>query len=158
MDQLWNKLDIRAALEELLQERDIFAMDFLIENNDHIQERVFISTANLLNLEVDPDFDQEEALRRTGHPKAVGRSASSHNQVGGHPRRIPIGCWVWPGNTVDMEVIAQVKKDLIGWRLGWVITVVDRGFSSADNLRHLQRAGGHCMAGERMRANIFPIM
>jgi hypothetical protein len=53
-----------------------------------------------------------------------------------------------------MEVIAEVKRDLAGWRLGRVITVVDRGFSSADNLRHLQRAGGHYIAGERMRAGM----
>lgn len=55
---------------------------------------------------------------------------------------IPVRCWVWPGNTSDMEVIAEVKNDLTGWKLGRVITVVDRGFSSAENLRHLQRAGG----------------
>jgi hypothetical protein len=29
--------------------------------------------------------------------------------------------------------------------------VVDRGFSSRENLGYLQRAGGHCIAGERMR-------
>lgn len=51
-----------------------------------------------------------------------------------------------------MSVVAQVKKDLFGWRLGRVITVVDRGFSSEDNLRELQRTGGHYIAGERMRS------
>jgi transposase len=50
---------------------------------------------------------------------------------------IPIRCWVWPGNTSDMNVVPQVKKDLIVWKLGRVITVVDRGFSSEDNLRVL---------------------
>ncbi len=24
---------------------------------------------------------------------------------------IPVRCWVWPGNTGDMEVVAQVKKE-----------------------------------------------
>jgi hypothetical protein len=32
-----------------------------------------------------------------------------------------------------------------------VVTVVDRGFSSRENLAYLQRAGGHYIAGERMR-------
>jgi transposase len=32
-----------------------------------------------------------------------------------------------------------------------VITVVDRGFSSDENLKYLTRAGGHWIAGERMR-------
>ncbi|GMA65469.1 hypothetical protein NZD89_08430 [Alicyclobacillus fastidiosus] len=49
-----------------------------------------------------------------------------------------------------MTVIPEVKKDLIGWRLGRVVTVVDRGFSSEDNLRELQKAGGHYIAGEKM--------
>ena len=38
------------------------------------------------------------------------------------------------------------------WRLGRVVTVVDRGFSSTDNLDYLTRAGGHYIAGERMRS------
>ncbi len=38
-----------------------------------------------------------------------------------------------------------------GWRLGRVVPVVARGFSSDENLRYLTRAGGHWIAGERMR-------
>jgi transposase len=48
-------------------------------------------------------------------------------------------------------VLKQVKDDLRGWRLGRVITVVDRGFASDDNLVYLTRAGGHWIAGERLR-------
>jgi transposase len=47
--------------------------------------------------------------------------------------------------------LAQVKDDLRGWKLGRVIAVIDRGFSSADNLADLRRAGGHYIAGMRMR-------
>jgi transposase len=64
---------------------------------------------------------------------------------------IPVRVWVWPGNTNDMSVLQEVKDDLRGWRLGRVVTVVDRGFSSDENLRYLTRAGGHWIAGERMR-------
>ena len=49
-------------------------------------------------------------------------------------------------------MLPQVKDDLRAWRLGRVVTVVDRGFSSAANLDYLRRAGGHFIAGERMRA------
>jgi transposase len=59
--------------------------------------------------------------------------------------------WCWPGNTQDQTALAQVKDDLRGWKLGRVIAVVDRGFSSADNLAYLRRAGGHYIAGMRMR-------
>ena len=64
---------------------------------------------------------------------------------------IPARVWVWPGNTNDQTVIAQVKDDLRGWRLGRCVWVVDRGFSSDANLRYLTRGGGHWIAGERMR-------
>jgi transposase len=65
---------------------------------------------------------------------------------------IPVRCWVWPGNTADMAVVPQVKQDLVGWKLGRVVTVVDRGFVSEENLKELQRAGGHYIAGERLRS------
>ncbi|TDC08488.1 IS1634 family transposase [Nonomuraea longispora] len=64
---------------------------------------------------------------------------------------IPVRCWVWPGNTSDMTVIEQVKDDLRDWRLGRVITVVDSGFSSKENMAYLQRAGGHYICGVKMR-------
>jgi transposase len=64
---------------------------------------------------------------------------------------IPVRVWCWPGNTSDQDVLAEVKDDMRDWKLGRVITVVDRGFSSADNLAYLRRAGGHFIAGMRMR-------
>jgi transposase len=60
-----------------------------------------------------------------------------------------IGCW--PGNTGDASVLPQVKGDLRGWRLGRVVWVLDAGFSSDANLAYVTRAGGHWIAGERMR-------
>jgi hypothetical protein len=59
--------------------------------------------------------------------------------------------WCWPGSTSDQTILPQVKDDIRGWRLGRVITVVDRGFSSSDNLAYLRRGGGHFLAGMRMR-------
>lgn len=146
------------------------AMDFLLESDDRLQERVFFSVASLLNLEVDLlyfdttstyfELDDEDSgedgkagFRKRGHSKdhrpdlpqaVIGLAVTREG--------IPVRVWVWPGNTSDMSVVAQVKKDLVGWKLGRIITVVDRGFVSEDNLRELQRAGGHYIAGERMRS------
>lgn len=50
-----------------------------------------------------------------------------------------------------MSILPEVTDGLRGWRLGRVISVVDRGFSSDEHLRYLTRAGGHWIAGERMR-------
>ncbi len=141
------------------------AMDFLIEANEVIQETVFFSVANLFNLEVDLlyfdttstyfEIEEEDDFRKNGHSKdhrpdlpqaVIGLAVTREG--------IPVRCWVWPGNTADMSVIEEVKKDLAGWKLGRVISVLDRGFASEENLRCLQRAGGHYIAGERMRSGM----
>jgi transposase len=144
------------------------AMDLLVDADTHalVQQAVFFAVANLLNLEVDLLFfdttstyferdeedDGEEAFRRLGHSKdhrpdlpqiVIGLAVTREG--------IPVRCWCWPGNTNDQQVLAEVKDDLRGWKLGRVITVVDRGFTSADNLAYLRRAGGHYIAGMRMR-------
>jgi len=147
------------------------AMDLLIEadTDAHVQEAVFFAVADLLNLEVDllffdttstyferdtedPDTDGEQGFRRYGHSKDHRRDLPQI-VIGLAVTRegIPVRCWCWPGNTNDQAILPEVKDGLRGWRLGRVVTVVDRGFSSRENLAYLQRAGGHYIAGERMR-------
>lgn len=144
------------------------AMDLLVEADTagRVQESVFFAVANLLNLEVDLLFfdttstyferDDEDtgeaAFRRYGKSKdhrddlpqiVIGLAVTREG--------IPVRCWCWPGNTNDQSVLAEVRDDLRDWKLGRVITVVDRGFSCAENLAYLRRAGGHYIAGMRMR-------
>jgi hypothetical protein len=64
---------------------------------------------------------------------------------------IPIRVWSWPGDTGDSPLIRQVKDDLKAWKLGRVVWVADRGFTSAENRRYLQRGGGHYIMGEKLR-------
>jgi len=163
----WVKEDVVIpGVEEIPLQQLYRAMDFLLENEAELQKQVYYSVANLLNLEVDllyfdttstyfeiEDEDGDGGLRRRGHskdhrpdlPQAVIGLAVTRDGI-------PVRCWVWPGNTADMSVVEQVKKDLVGWKLGRVITVLDRGFNSEDNLRYLQRAGGHYIAGEKLRS------
>ena len=153
------------------------AMDFLLECAERVQESVFFSVASLLNLEVDVVFfdttstyfeidvddplDDEDdsagdgSLRRLGHSKdhrpdlpqvVIGLAVIREG--------IPVRCWVWPGNTNDQSVVAEVKRDLTGWRLGRAIYVVDSGFSGQSNLRHLRSAGGHYIAGMKLRSGM----
>ncbi|HET9138693.1 IS1634 family transposase [Actinophytocola sp.] len=144
------------------------AMDLLVDadTQGRVQEAVFFAVANLLNLEVDLLFfdttstyferdtedDGDDAFRRYGHSKdhradlpqiVIGLAVTKEG--------IPVRCWCWPGNSNDQGVLAEVRDDLRDWKLGRVITVVDRGFTSADNLAYLRRAGGHYIAGMRMR-------
>jgi transposase len=131
-----------------------------------VQEAVFFAVANMLNLEVDVllfdttstyfERDTEETgddgFRRYGHSKdhrddlpqiVIGLAVTKEG--------IPVRVWCWPGNTNDQSILPKVKDHIRGWRLGRVITVVDRGFSSADSLAYLCRTGGHFIAGKRMR-------
>lgn len=141
------------------------AMDFLLEADPKIQEDVFFSVADVFNLEVDLIYfdttstyfetepDEEDSFRKQGNskdhrpdlPQAVIGLAVTRDGI-------PVRCWSFPGNTADMSLVDQVKKDLTGWRLGRVITVMDRGFVSEDNLRILQQAGGHYIVGEKLRS------
>jgi transposase len=157
-----------AGLSSMDEDQAYRAMDLLVDADTHarVQEAVFFAVANLLNLEVDLIFfdttstyferdtedDGDHAFRRYGHSKdhrddlpqiVIGLAVTREG--------IPVRCWCWPGNTNDQTVLGQVKDDLRDWKLGRVITVVDRGFSSADNLTYLRRAGGQFIAGMRMR-------
>lgn len=153
------------GLSELDVQHCYRAMDFLLESEEEIQHEVFTAVADLFNLEVDllffdttstyfemDEWDDEEFKLR-GHSKD-SRPDLPQIVIGLAVTRdgIPIRCWSWPGNTSDMTVIPEVKRDLTGWKLGRVVTVADRGFSSEENLRVLQQAGGHYIVGERMTA------
>jgi hypothetical protein len=91
------------------------------------------------------EVEDEYGLRRRGHSKDK-RPDLSQAVIGPAVTRtgIPVRCWVWPGNKADMSVIKQVKGDLVGWRLGRVITVVDRGF--AGNADKDLRSGASALA------------
>ncbi len=151
------------------------AMDFLLEAHDEIQHDVFFSVANLFNLEVDllfldttstyfeiegedPDLENdgellEEGLRKRGAESKDRRPDLSQIVVAFAVTRdgIPVRCWTWPGNTVDQNVVEEVKRDLNSWKLGRVVLVEDTGFNSEKNRRILQGAGGHYIIGEKMR-------
>ncbi len=65
---------------------------------------------------------------------------------------IPVRVWCWPGNTADSALIRQVKADMRDWNLSRVVWVADRGFTSGENRRYLQRAGGGYILGEKLRS------
>jgi len=100
-----------------------------------------------------PQVINEPPFRLPGHSKDL-RPDRAQVVVGLAVTRegIPVRCWTWPGNTSDATTVAEVKRSLAGWQLGRVVWAVDRGMTSAENLRELRRGGAHYVAGERMRA------
>jgi transposase len=148
------------------------AMDWLLEVEADLAEQVYWAVADLLNLEVDllffdttSTYFEIEAPDSPGEGETVGFRTFGHSKdhrgdlpqvvIGMAVTRtgIPIRVWCWPGNTNDSALIRQVKDDLKAWRLSRVVWVADRGFSSAENRRYLQRAGGHYIIGEKLRGD-----
>ena len=91
-------------------------------------------------------------LRRYGHSKdhrpdlpqvVIGLAVTKEG--------IPVRVWSWPGNTSDTSVLPEVRDGMRDWKLGRVVTVAGRGFSSNANLDYLRKGGGQPVAGERMR-------
>jgi hypothetical protein len=63
----------------------------------------------------------------------------------------PVRHWIFPGNTVDVATIEQVKADLRGWQLSRCLFVGDAGMVSAANLKTLSRGGGKYLVCVPMR-------
>jgi len=59
--------------------------------------------------------------------------------------------WVFPGNTVDVTTVAQVKDDLKGWKLSRCVFVGDAGMVSQENLDRLSKSGGKYIVCMPMR-------
>ena len=55
---------------------------------------------------------------------------------------LPVRHWVFPGTTVDVSTVAQVKDDLRGWPLSRCVFVGDAGMVSQENLTKLGESGG----------------
>jgi hypothetical protein len=173
------------GLTEVSDDACYRAMDVFLATLAELQEAVFFSVANLLNLEVDILFfdttstywetdstddavvddehgeegDEggrvvERAWRRHGHSKDH-RPDLPQVVIGMAVTRtgIPVRVWTFPGDTSDQVLIRTVKDDLRDWNLNRVIVTLDRGFTSAQNRRYLQRAGGHYIMGEKLRGD-----
>jgi transposase len=162
------------GLEDVSDDACYRVMDWLLEIEEQLCERVYWQTADLLNLEVDllffdttstyfetdraddavvdEDGNVTPAFRSYGHSKDH-RPDLPQVRIGMAVTRtgIPIRVWCWPGNQSEQELIREVKDDLREWKLSRVVWVADRGFQSAENRRYLQRCGGHYIIGEKLR-------
>jgi len=151
----WVREDVALGNPEPIELQHLYrAMDVLLEYLEIIHKEVFFAVADLLNLEVDliffdttstyfeMDEEDEAGLRRYGHSKdhrpdlpqvVIGLAVTKEG--------IPVKCWTMPGNTSDMKTVETVKNDLLGWKLGRCIWVMDRGMNSEENRLILQKAG-----------------
>lgn len=161
----WATKDVHLDIEQPVQVQHFYrSMDFLLEHETAIQEKVFWATAQLMNLTVDliffdttnTYFEMEDT--KDSELLAFGKSKHKRDDlpqvtIGLAVTRegIPVRCWVLPGNQNDAKCVDQVQKDLNEWKLGNVIWAMDRGMTSEENRRNLQRAGGQYILGEKLR-------
>jgi hypothetical protein len=84
-----------------------------------------------------------KAPRKRGYSKN-GRTDAPQIVVGLAVTRegIPVRHWVFPGNTVDVSTVQQIRTDLRGWRMSRCVFVGDAGMVSERNLEELSRGGG----------------
>ncbi|MGC9222221.1 MAG: IS1634 family transposase [Solirubrobacteraceae bacterium] len=106
----------------------------------------------------EPEPDAQETLSECGR-RAYCKHSKDHRPdlpqvvIGMAVTRqgIPVRVWTFPGNASDQEIIRKARDDLRDWNLSRVIWVLDRGFTSEQNRRYLQRGGGHYIVGEKLR-------
>jgi len=161
----WVAKDTYLDIEHPIQVHHLYrSMDFLLEHEIAIQKEVFWATAHLLNLTVDLIFFDTTntyfEMEDPGDSDLLEYGKSKHKRddlpqvtIGLAVTRegIPVRSWVLPGNQNDAKCVEQVQKDMNDWKLGHVIWAMDRGMTSKENRRNLQRAGGQYILGEKLR-------
>ena len=168
-DACYRAMDFLHAALPALQERVFFNVANLL---DLEVDMLFFDTSSTYwetdglpdELQQDDDeddagADEDRAIDERGR-RAYSKHSKDHRPdlpqvvVGMAVTRqgIPVRVWTFPGNASDQVIIRKVKEDLRGWNLARVIWVLDRGFTSERNRRYLQRAGGHYIVGEKLRA------
>jgi transposase len=141
------------------------AMDLFYDHVSEVEENVFFQTANLFNLTVDlifydtttasfsidqEDDDEKGNLRKFGRAKEGMWGAQVVVALAVTREGIPVRCWVFPGNTTDVDTVNRVRKDLRGWNLGRALFVADAGMNSEDNRAELAKACGKYLLACRM--------
>jgi hypothetical protein len=156
LHQLYRAMDFLEAYKEAIEKAIYFRVADLL-NLD--VELVFYDTTSL-------HFEVEEEDQGTGEDDLVRGSQLAGAKLYKAPRKrgyakngrgdvpqivvgmavtregFPVRHWVFPGNTVDVTTVTQVKEDLRGWHLSRCVFVGDAGMVSQDNLRRLSLGGG----------------
>jgi hypothetical protein len=156
LHHLYRAMDILEAHKEGIEQALYFRLADLL-NLD--VELIFYDTTSLHfeSDDIDQGHGKEELIagsiaagaktykapRKRGMAKN-GRSDAPQIVIGLAVTRdgLPVRHWVFPGNTVDVSTVAQVKDDLRGWKLSRCVFVGDAGMVSQENLKTLSASGG----------------
>jgi Transposase DDE domain len=156
LHHLYRAMDVLEADKEAIEHALYFRLADLLSLD---VELIFYDTTSL-HFEIDEidwgvgDEDLVEGSLAAGAKtyQAPRKRGLSKNGRGDAPQIVvglavtrdglPVRHWVFPGNTVDVTTVAQVKADLRGWQLSRCVFVGDAGMVSQDNLTKLSASGG----------------
>jgi Transposase DDE domain len=156
LHHLYRAMDVLEAHKEAIEQALYFRLADLLSLD---VELIFYDTTSL-HFEIDEidwgvgEEDLVEGSLAAGAKtyKAPRKRGLSKNGRGDAPQIVvglavtrdglPVRHWVFPGNTVDVTTVAQVKADLRGWQLSRCVFVGDAGMVSHDNLTKLSASGG----------------
>src|SRR5262245_39361140 len=156
LHHLYRAMDVLEAHKEAIEHALYFRLADLLSLD---VELIFYDTTSL-HFEIDEvdwgvgDEDLVEGSLAAGAKtyQAPRKRGLSKNGRGDAPQIVvglavtrdgfPVRHWVFPGNTVDVRTVTQVKDDLRGWQLSRCVFVGDAGMVSQDNLKKLSASGG----------------
>lgn len=165
LQHLYRAMDFLEANKEPI-EREIFHRVADLLNLD--VQVLFYGTTSL-HFEIDQEVEGAGPADTEHGSKAAGaktygaphKRGLSKNGRGDAPQIVvgmavtregfPVRHWVFPGNTVDVSTVAQVKRDLRDWQLTRCLLVGDAGMVSAANFKALAAGGGKYLMCMPMR-------
>jgi Transposase DDE domain len=165
LHHLYRAMDVLEAHKEDIEQALYFRLADLLNLDVAL---IFYDTTSL-HFEIDEmdqgygDDDLVEGSMAAGSKtyKAPRKRGMSKNGRGDAPQIViglavtrdglPVRHWVFPGNTVDVTTVAQVKDDLKGWKLSRCVFVGDAGMVSQENLERLSTSGGKYIVCMPMR-------
>ena len=137
LDALWRRLGIHKVIAAQAHSRRL---------GFDVKRALFAMVANRACAPCAKLYCWEQWLKECGLSNN-GRSDAPQIVVGLAVTRegFPVRYWVFPGNTVDVSTVAQVKRDLGDWQLTRCLFVGDAGMISAANFLALAAGGGKCL-------------
>ena len=164
LHQLYRAMDFLEAHKEAIEQAIFFQVADLLSLDVEV---IFYDTTSL-HFEIDEE-DRGDAAGHVRGSAAAGRKTYRAPRKRGYSKNgradapqivvglavtrdgFPVRHWIFPGNTVDVTTVRQVKADLRGWQLTRCLFVGDAGMVSQENFRTLAKGGGKYLMAMPLR-------
>lgn len=164
LHHLYRAMDFLEAHKEAIEQAIFFQVADLLSLDVEV---IFYDTTSL-HFEIDEE-DRGDAAGHVRGSAAAGRKTYPAPRKRGYSKNgradapqivvglavtrdgFPVRHWIFPGNTVDVTTVRQVKADLRGWQLTRCLFVGDAGMVSQENFHTLAQGGGKYLMAMPLR-------